>query len=171
MKSDVARRPSSAPPARSSGVESVESLVQRKKRAMAKDQRARDAAYAEWLQSINKASFQLPCAEIDTVEEREKKLEMKAKSGVHQLNQAATQYKRWIRETEHNHHDRIMVNVKAKLKADALFDRDREAAAAAQAQKVAEMKKESQKQAAESRKAIEAMYSRVRSQPLLIQQV
>merc|ERR1712139_762329 len=73
MKDEVAKRPCSAPPARSSGAESASSMAFKRSMETRREWQAIGSEYHSWVRSVSVPKFQLPTPKTDN-EERTKRL-------------------------------------------------------------------------------------------------
>jgi len=168
MKGDVAKRPGSAPPARASGVESVEALTKKKHKESVKALKKMSSEYSEWLKSVSQARFELPSHTVVTREEQDRR-NAEFNRRLEEDQQHQKQYYEGIRKMEQKHHNRIMRRLKEKQEADKRYNENQEAAADALA---AKMEQERQRQRAislKSQQELNEMKIRVKSKPLWLE--
>lgn len=167
MKTNVAKRPSSAPAARSSGVESASSMAQRKKQESMRIQKCMSSEYSEWLRDVSVAKFTLPTAHVD--KEAKTRKAMADKQRMKQAQREQSAYFKEVKQMERRHHSRIMFKVKERLDADKRYDEEHEAVAKSLAEK-GEAEKERQRAIElKSREELKNIYKRVDERPLFLE--
>jgi hypothetical protein len=167
MKKEVATRPSSAPPARKSDVESPTSMAKKKQKESIAAWRARQRDYASWLESVSESKFKLPYWEVSSDELERRAAYAKQMAADDQRVRA--EYSEFIQKTERKHHMRVMRALKEKLLADKQFNEDQEAAAKERNAKAEQQKQQMRETALNYRQEVIDIYSRTKSQPLQIE--
>lgn len=168
-KGKIAARPCSAPPPKASEVESVDSMVKRRRAEMTKKDKAMKADYGAWLESVKKPKFTLPPLAGNTVADRNALIDAAAKKGVEGLSAKTNEYKQWVAEMKDKHHQRMVENVKIKLNADKEFDKAAAGRAAALDEQMEEAKRKRDEVAAQSAQFLAEMAKRVQKKPLLVE--
>lgn len=167
MKDRVAKRPNSAPPGRSSGVESATSMAQRKKSEMVRIQKTMSAEYYEWLHEISVPKFQLPTSFVDYEMRNRKAMEQKER--VKNERKVQKTYFKEVQQMERTHHARIMGMVEERLEGDRRFNEEHEAATEGLAVQRQEARKMRNEVAAQSRQELKNMYKRMKEKPLMLE--
>jgi len=169
-KEDIDRRPMSVPPPQDSGVESVESLVQRKVEAATQADQQRKAEYRRWVKSVSKAKMKLPNEEVLTPEEREQKIAELAKKRSQKSAKTASEYKKLVVELQQKHHERMLSNVRETAAVERRYRHLREENAAALQDHTAKAAAEKEKVAAQHRQFVSELKVRVRAQPFMVEE-
>merc|ERR1719183_867808 len=154
----VAKRPSSAPPARSSGVESAASMAQQKRQEMVRIQKTMNAEYHEWLRDVSVPKFKLPTSFTD--HEMRNRQAMAQKERVKQAMETQAAYFKEVEQMKRTHHARIMGMVEERLNADKRFNEAHEKAAVGLAAQRQEERRRRNEIAARSRQELKDMYKR-----------
>lgn len=167
MKDRVSKRPNSAPPGRSSGVESAASMAEKKRHDMVRIQKTMSAEYHEWLREVSVPKFSLPSSFVD-----HEMLERKAKMHKDRMKQERKSEFAYLREVEgmkQKHHERIMGMVEERLEGDKKFDEEHAAATEGLAASRQEAKKKRDIVTAQSRQELKNMYKRMKEKPLMLE--
>jgi len=167
MKSEVDKRPNTAPPAGTTGVESVEAMAKKKRAELQREFKKTGAEYAEWLVSVQKPKFALP-PPYSFAEDRERKAVI-ARQKAEDLKKTTNEYFQNVRKVQEKHHDRIMRKVDQKKRADAMYN-DQQASGAEML--AAKLEAEGQRQreiALKSKQELRDMYDRVKAKPMFLE--
>lgn len=167
MKKEVASRPSSAPPARITDVESAASMAKKKQQESVAALRARRKEYSSWLQSVSEPKFKLPYYEVSSEE-----LERRAayvKKMADDDHRGRSEYSDFIQRMERKHHLRVMRALKEKLLADREFDQNQEVATKARHAHADHQKQQLRDVEVNYRQELDDMYSRIKAKPLFIE--
>lgn len=167
MKKEVASRPSSAPPAQTSGVESPASMARKKQQESIAALKARRKEYSAWLRSVSEPKFKMPYYEVSS-EELERRAAY-AKKMADDDNTTRNEYNEFIHKMERKHHMRVMRALKDKLLADRQFDEDQEANAKERNAKEEQKKQQKREVSLKYRQELADMHSRIRAKPLFLE--
>eukprot|EP00442_Polarella_glacialis_P047646 CAMPEP_0115085360 /NCGR_PEP_ID=MMETSP0227-20121206/21880_1 /TAXON_ID=89957 /ORGANISM="Polarella glacialis, Strain CCMP 1383" /LENGTH=350 /DNA_ID=CAMNT_0002474485 /DNA_START=170 /DNA_END=1222 /DNA_ORIENTATION=+ len=169
-KNVVAARPGCAPPPPKNMKRAQEEELARKRADMSKKIGDQVAEYSKWVTSVSKPKFEMPDQKVNSPEDRDRIVKEKAKKGVEQLNVSTADYKKWLAEMDLKHRELMKERLQKKAEEEAALMAVRASAFAAIEKKMADAKADSDKRADVSRQEVEAMYERVRTRPLLIEQ-
>lgn len=167
MKERVSKRPSSAPAARSSGVESASSMAQKKKLENLRWDKAIGSEYSSWVRSVSVPKFRLPTADMDLDGRKAKATAAKVRQ--RQARKEEHNYLKQVDEMKQKHHARIMGMVEDRLNADKQYNEDHEAFAESLVAKQQEEKQRQRAVTAKSRKELAEIYKRVKDKPLFLE--
>lgn len=167
MKERVKQRPSSAPAARSSGVESPAAMAQKKKADSIRIYKTMALEYNEWLRDASQPKFKLPLSRVD--HEGIARREAAAQERIKQARKEEVKYFKEVQQMRRKHHTRIMGMVQERLDADKVYAKDHELAAQTLAGKLEAEKRRQREISAKSRKELKSMYKRMKERPLQIE--
>jgi len=167
MKKEVASRPSSAPPARKSEVESAATMAKKKQQESITALHARRKEYSSWLQSVSEPKFKMPYYEVSS-DELERRAAYAKKMAVDD-HRVRAEYSDFVQRMERKHHMRVMRALKEKLVADKQFNEDQEAAGKERNAQGEQKKQQQREIALNYRQEVSDIYSRIKAKPLFIE--